>query len=378
MPRFPLLMVVVLALPFLRAAEPEAAPKTLAEQITYLEGALSEALQTRDFTLLETAVSGFKAAKLADKDLELSLLRAERNAAWSQAQYYMGSDATSMEAWGLMARAMFGNNEALAALRKYSEFVSPPPMPPAVPGVKQDAKELLARQKEAAENATKLRKRDQAYLALALLKEPGVREKALAAITQDTASRDINQMQYYGVMDPLIQAIVLSDPQNGFQTLAELCTNEKYTVSQQAAMLSKLSGLYAPSYAGADEKFTVTQIVKNTVPIDGQKKLIEIYGGIVARYAPAKDTQQWDPTLNLLSNMGNVFPANSLTPEGIKALEALVEKLPGDRNQYPKQSFNSILKRNGREIPKEAPKDPKAKPKPSTEPVKPPKPPDQF
>lgn len=375
-----ILPVVILAAASLRAGEPEAPPKTLAEQITYLEGALTEGIQTRDFTMLETVVSGFKAANLAEKDLEPSLLRAERNAAWLQMQMqtYGQADYASMEAWGLIARAMLGSTQAAATLRQYAEYVPPNAPPAAVPGVKQDPKDFMARQKAMTEQTAKFRKRDQAILALALLKEPGIRDKALAAITQDNATRDMAQMQYYGAMDPLIQAVVLADPQAGYQALVDFCANEKNTVAQQAGMLSKLSGLYAPSYGGADEKFSITQIVRNTVPIDGQKKLIEMYGGIVKRYEPPKDPQQqWDPTLNLLSNVGNVFPANSLTPDGIAAVEALIEKLPGDRNQYPKQSFNSILKRNGKEPPKDTTPN-KPKTKPSLDPVKPPKPPDQF
>src|SRR5882724_9016570 len=68
-----------------QAAEHGAAPKTLDEQINYLEGALAESFRTRDLTMLEMAVKGFKAAGLNGKELELSVLRAERDAAWTNA-----------------------------------------------------------------------------------------------------------------------------------------------------------------------------------------------------------------------------------------------------------------------------------------------------
>src|SRR5438105_4714234 len=74
-----------------RSAEADAAastlPKTLQEQITYLEGALSEGIRTRDFAMFEMAIKGFKAANITDKNLlEISILRAERDAGWTTGQ----------------------------------------------------------------------------------------------------------------------------------------------------------------------------------------------------------------------------------------------------------------------------------------------------
>src|SRR5204863_4341999 len=126
-------LMAVIFLSIGNAAETPA-PKTLQEQISYLEGALAESLRARDLGMLDMAVKGFKAAGLAGKELEISVLRAERDAAWSNAGaggYGQLTPAASLEIWGLMARAKLGSEQATTALRDLTAELpaAPPPLP---------------------------------------------------------------------------------------------------------------------------------------------------------------------------------------------------------------------------------------------------------
>lgn len=72
---------LMLKVSVVRAEAPKAVePETIEKQIDYLRGAFIEALQTRDWKMLEMAGKGFNASGLQGKDLEISMLRAERRA----------------------------------------------------------------------------------------------------------------------------------------------------------------------------------------------------------------------------------------------------------------------------------------------------------
>ncbi len=346
------------------SAEPEAPakalPNTLDEQIKYLEGALGESLRTRDLAMLEMAVKGFKAAKLVDKDLELSMLRAERDAAWGTTQQYavVQAPSASMEAWGLMARAKLGNDQALQTLRKMAGDL--PPAPEALPVMNQvPAAEYRAKLIAQTEYAGKVRQRGHAIFALALLKEPGIQEKALAGIQSKTVV-DQQAMMYGGGADPLILAVLEADAESGFKKLIAYCSDEKYALKDQAGVLGELSGMMTGGgYLGAEEKFSITYDIRQHLPKDAQTQLVAPYVSLLKRYTP-DPKQPWDMTLNSISNIGMTLPENALIPDGVTALDALMDKLPGPKEQYPKQTFMAILKKNGRDF---------------NLPVKPPKPP---
>jgi len=348
----------------LLGAEADAAPKTLEEQIQYLEGALSESLRTRDFAMLEMAVTGFKAAKLQPKDLELSLLRAERNAAWSSGQPMLAATAPAalMEAWGLMARAMLGNDDALQTLRKNAEGLPPSPGPLPAPNKVKPA-EYQAKQREIEDFQSKVKKRDHALLALALLKEPGVQEKALAAIRNKPAdAQGMGMGVFYsgfgGDTNPLLLAVLQPGAEEGFKCLVDYCADEKGVLKDQAQVLSELNALSGSQQRGvADDKFSITSDIRQRLPKDAQQRLIAPYVGILKRYAP-DPKQQWDMTLNYISNFAMVLPEKALPPEGVTALEELVKKLPGPIGQWPKQSFAAVLKKYGKE-PSDAVKPPR-------------------
>src|SRR5438874_1652857 len=99
-------LLAMLAVPALIAAEAEKpkAPATLEEQITYLEGSLAEAIQTRDWKMMELAATGFKAAGLTGDKLEIAMLHSERDAAL---QNYGGGG--NVLTWGQAARVKAGD-----------------------------------------------------------------------------------------------------------------------------------------------------------------------------------------------------------------------------------------------------------------------------
>ena len=357
-------LALTLVLTYLHAADAVPEPKTIAEQTAYLEGALSESFRTRDLVMLDITVKGLKALKLGEKELEISILRAERNASWSNTQQYGMATvpAASIEAWGLMTRAKMGSEQALNELRKASGDL--PPSPGALPAWgKVPAAEYLAKQTAQAEYGAKIRLRGQAMLALALFKEPGIQDKALAAIRKKAEIDQQGMMMmgmYGGGTDPLILAVLEPDTEGGFAKLIAYCSDEKVAMKEQAGVLTELNALLTSAkYMGADEKFSVTQAIRERLPKDGQKQLAAPFVSIVKRYAP--DTKQpWDMTLNSIANIGMGLPEDSLGKDGIDALEELLKRLPGPKEQYPKQNFISILKKNGRDV---------------NGPVKPPKPP---
>ncbi len=359
--------VIIFSLAFclspLRAADAETPPKTLDEQITYLEGALSESYRLRDRTMLDMAVKGLKAAKLAEKDLEISILRSERNAAWASGQQFgtVTAPAASIEAWGLMTRAKMGQDAALQSLRKLAGDL--PPNPGVLPAMTKDnAAEYQAKQIAINEYAARAKLHGQAMLALALLKEPGIEAKALSAI-QNKSSTDHQAMMmgmYGGGADPLILAVLEADGEAGLTKLLAYCSDEKAAVKDQASVLNELNSLVSPmAFLGAEDKFSVTAEIRKKLPKDTQKKLTAPYASILKRYAPDPN-QQWDMALNTISNIGMALPANSLDADTVEAMNALVGRLPGDKNQYPKPNFIAIMKKNGKDfnLPSKPPKPP--------------------
>ncbi|HLX60247.1 MAG TPA: hypothetical protein VKX17_03085 [Planctomycetota bacterium] len=336
-------------------------PKTAEEQLKYLEGALSESFRTRDFAMLEMAVKGFAAAKLPEKDLEISILRAERDAAFGNIQSYgMMTPAAAIETWGLMARAKLGNAAALATLHKLVD--EPLDTPAALPAFgKVPPAEFLAKQQVLNDYAAAVRKRNHALLALALLKEPKIQEKALAIIVARCTECDqqVRVMNYSaGGTDPAILAVLEANAESGFKQLLEYCSEEKLPVKDQAAALGELFTFLSPrNFGGAEEKFTIVSDIRSRMPKDAQQQLIPAYVGILKRYTP-DPKQQWDATLNTITSIAFMLPDKSIPPEGIAALETLTNALPGPKEQYPKQQFVQLLKKYGKDL---------------NEPVKPPK-----
>lgn len=281
------------------------------------------------------------------------MLRAERNAAWSSSQPFGASvaPAASMEAWGLMARAKLGDDQALQALRRMADEVPLFPGPlPAINQVKPD--EYQAKRRALDDFASKVRRRGYALFALALMKEPGIQEKALAALRNKPADAEGMGMFFFGHggdTNPLILAVLEAGAAEGFKSLVDYCSDEKNAVKDQAQVLSELNILSSPPpFRAAEDKFSIAGEIRQRLPKDAQQRLVSSYVSILKRYVP-DPKHQWDHTLNYISNMAMVLPEKALPPEGVAALEDLVNRLPGPNEQYPKQSIITVLKRYGKD-----------------------------
>ncbi|HLX60336.1 MAG TPA: hypothetical protein VKX17_03545 [Planctomycetota bacterium] len=368
-------VIVLAAFLFIHAsaAEPELPPKSLDDQLKYLEGALAESLRTRDLAMLDMTVKGFKAAKLSPPELELFVLRAERNAAWSNAApgYLQSTPVPCLEAWGQLARAKLGDDRALPALRQMSADL--PPVPAPVPALgKIPAPEYVAAKKAVDDYASRAARRQYAILALALLNEPGIADKALAALPtkEDNGSQGVSTWLYGRDVSPEMLAVLAADPQNGLDRLAARLSDPKIAVKEQAYELYELYKLAFNSGGGApspDESFSAMSEIRRKLPKETPAKLIAAYTSILKRYSV--DTKQsYDPVVQLLMTFGSGIPPKSMPPEGIAAVEEFAAKMPKESSARYRQMFDNLLRRQGKE--------PAPQPKPST-PVKPPKAPDE-
>src|SRR3954470_18082161 len=89
------------------APAPTPPPASLEKQIEYLEGALAEGIKTKDWKMTELAVKGFKSAGVTGKDLEICMLRAEKQAALESV--WQTDQRAQIEIWGLVSRGKLGD-----------------------------------------------------------------------------------------------------------------------------------------------------------------------------------------------------------------------------------------------------------------------------
>ena len=351
------------------AIEASRAPRTLEEQITYLEGALAESLRARDLGMLELAVKGLKTAGLAGKDLEISVLRAEREASWTNlsAGYALSTPAPSLEVWGWIARAKLGDARAVPALRELTgDIPRPAPLPA---WDKTPAAEYNARRKEAEGLAARAARGRYAFFALALLKEPGIAEKAFAAMPakeQDLTNQIPYTWQYGNEVSPLVLAVLTADPEKGLGKLIARLSDEKISVKEQSAELYEFFKLTMPNnYGAADDPLSAVGEIRQKVSKEVQATLPSAFVSLLKRY-PFEDKQQYDPTIQLLLSFGTLLPEKSLPADSIATLEDFIKRMPKSSATMYKPTLDNILRRQGKEP---------ALSKPG--PVKPPKPPDE-
>ena len=272
-------------------AKPAApAQPTLEAQIEYLEGALSEALRVQDWKMLEMACTGYKASGLKGTDLELSLTRAERDAALDALRAYTGLGVGNITSFGLAARSKLGDAAAHSKLYVWG-FDE-------IPEVKAPDQQLYASQPTEADKQMKAfqvyqQKRTQqefALLTLALLREPGVLDRAIALA--GTRQSPINGVYYMGgnsMGDTLVLAALAVDPDQGLKKLMVLAADEKVETYVQIRILSALVQLKAFSNNAmvGDTKFTVGNEMGATLPQEFMKEVAKPYVALLKRYTPA-------------------------------------------------------------------------------------------
>jgi hypothetical protein len=317
---------------------------TLEKQIDYLGDALSEGLRSMDWKMIEMAVEGLKAAKVTGKDAEVTVLKAERNA--SMEMQYAGS-APQILALGMSARALMGDSKARPMLISWISEEIEEVKPPDAALYRKSQSEYLALQKKYL-GYTKARSlRDYAFLGLALLKEPGIAEKALAVIR---ATKDPVMQYIPGRQNAPVLAVLVSGSKGAFEALLEVIDDDKGNFSQQSAVLQTLIQLTSgkneqPGYTGGgDGAFTIAGDVQGNLPQDAVAQLYKPYIGLMKRWQPnPNDPNGANLALNTLMQAGYAFPKKSFDAEAVKVLEELRDRTV----EWLRPQVDQLLKNHG-------------------------------
>jgi hypothetical protein len=325
------------------AAAPQAkALKTLEEQVSALEDALADAMHAHDWKMVELAATGFKAAALPSRDLEMSLLRAERNAAWK------GSQQARLEPWGLAARASCGDTSALERLRKMAYIVPAVVPPPDYRKMETEPAAVQTAQAEHQKYNLACSQKSEALLCLALLKEPGISEKLRTSIeARAVGDKNAlpNSLMGYGT-DPVTIGALIADKDAAVQYILEACENAKGTTVAQTALLNGLNALTYGQAKDPNEAFSVEQEAGAMLPKDFGVKTAKTVSILLARHV-ATEMKGYDNTVNSLVTLAQNLPANSMTAEGTKALQSMRDKLDPNMIQYLKPMIDKALKNQG-------------------------------
>ena len=344
-----LLGALSLALPRLACADsPNApAPATLEQQITVLEGALSEGLVAQDWKMIEIAVKGFASSGLKDKDLELVLLRAERNAALDGMRKMGGLNPAQIETLGLAVRAKLGDSASHTQLHAWGfDEIPEVAMPDPSLWQKQPA-EADKQLKLAQAYQQDLTRREYALLALALLKEPGVLDRSIAVL--QSSSKDSAGVIHMGTIgDTLVVAALTADADAGLKKLLAICSDEKESVPAQVKVLQSLVQLRALAESktmGPDATYSSRGDVATALPKGLLSELLKPYAAIIQRWKP-DEKQKFDMSLNNLINLTYSFPKGTLDKDTLAAIQATKDRIPEQQN-WMKQQVDQVLRTNG-------------------------------
>ncbi|MBI3828766.1 MAG: hypothetical protein HY291_04575 [Planctomycetes bacterium] len=349
--------LVLSATPTLRAETPNPAPQeSLEKQIETLRGAFCEALQSRDWKMLELAAAGFMAAGLKGKDLELEMLHAERDAALGVGGGGMNAfgggyvSRPQVITWGLTCRAKAGDASALETLRQLGKMDPQTIKAPDQKIWREDPATAKAAQKAYQEYLGAIEDRNQALLCLAMLKEPGVLPRALECLTAKVEKQQ-NAVYYMGGFgggsNALVEATVAADPQEGLKKLVEILNQEGEAVSFETKV-TILQGLFALSgknqvWGIAQPAFTIDTDIGALLPKDTAAQLVKPYTVLLKSWKP-KEGAAFDNSMNSLVSLAYYLPKDAVDADLLAALEAIKGKIAGDPNaQYFKQVIDQAL-----------------------------------
>jgi hypothetical protein len=305
------------------AEEPPADPKT-PEQF---QAGFAQAVATRNWQLLEKVADGLKATGLRGAELEVVVLRGERDAALSA----RGS-AGQVITWGLACRAKSGDAQALEALRELSKTNPPASSMPDGELWRRDQAAAHAALKAFQDANVTIEKRDEALLCLALLKEPNLYPRILECLTTSRAAAPIWVAMAPQKCDPLVLAALLADPQAGWGKLLEFLSRQdaEAPAKGQLRVLLALTGLLPKN------RVVWGQQPKDALVLDGQAyallpkdtetQLLKPFASFLNRCP--MDGEIWMPLTSLL-NMARSLPKQGAGSELVQALEALKTKLAG-------------------------------------------------
>ena len=327
---------------------PAAPPATLEKQIEYLEGALAEGIKTKDWKMTELAVKGFKAAGITGKDLELSILRAEKQAALESV--WQTDLRAQIEIWGLVSRGKLGDTAAVETVRK---IANEKVVPVAAPNTADYAKNPALYQEQQKAQLAYLAargKQDAAILALALLKEPNVMQQAIAALRGSLGEKAPNYGYGYG-QSPLVLAALVSDPNEGWKALVETAETAEVNVDTQITLIQSLLNIVSPMQFGGFQQITPFQVdteIAAALPKDVAKQLWKPLLAAIKRYTPDNNpqAQQFGTAYTSLYTMPMLVDrmmAISENQTAIAALEELKGKVTGQMAQYVGQQIDTVV-----------------------------------
>lgn len=371
---FRILAVMFLMTAFANAAEnPNASiPATIEQQIEYLEGALSEGIRTRDWKMTEMATDGLKAAGLTGTNLELTVLRAERNAALES-----NSQRAQFEIWGMASRVKAGDTHALDMLRSLAADEIPFVKLPDQTLYKSQPLQARAAQKAFADYTIAMQKKDYALLFLALLKEPGILDQAMARLRSKSA--DLLKGATTSFMagfsgpsaDPLILAAIAANPQEGLKDLLAFCgtEDENTAIEFQTSVLQgliRMANSMKSNHTPSNTPFAIDADIAAQLPNEAISQFGKPLSVVINRWKSAPHNP-YNYSLNSLIAFSDTLPPGLIDAETQATLKALKEE-----QQKRTVQFNSgrSVKANLETKPKVGKSEPDA--------VKPPTPPDDF
>ena len=346
-----------------------AAPKsaTLEAQLEILGGGLAEGLSHLDWKMTQLAVDGIKTAGVTGKDLESLVLRAERDAV-IDAQG--GGNGPQVLALGLVVRVQLGDNASLTTLQSWAKDEIPVVKAPDPALFKDQPVEAVKQQKAYAAYTQATSRKEYAILGLALLKQPGVTELAMAGLRSavETGGAAFGNpfgggggfgrgMRFGGrgggggSSEPLILAPLVIDPAAGFKALVDFTSDEKIPLNQQAVVLQTLARM-APGTRqrqAADEPFTLEADLATQLPADSFAQLAKPFVAAIKRWKPedANNGRMPGGALMQLLAAGNDFPAKSMDADAITAIQNLKDLIPGQQGQWMKPQIDALLKKQG-------------------------------
>jgi hypothetical protein len=314
--------------------------KTIEQQIAYLQGAFTEAVTMRDWQMLEMVAEGLKAAGLRGTELEVVILRGEVDAAVG-----LRSPVGQVVTWGLSCRAKAGDAKALEALRELAKTDPPQGAMPDADLWRKDPAAANAAMKAFQASFAALDKRDEALLCLALLKEPGLEPRLMECLAaKRPASPGFGVA--FGRGDPLVEAVLLADPQTGWGKLTEFLNQqgEKASFDGQLRAWQGAMGLLPKNRArwagAAPDNFTLEAQVLALLPKDADTQLLKPYISLLGR-CPTDAFNQ----LNSLLSYGYALPKQEPGSEILAVLEGLKAKIAAEvpNRGYLVQLIDNIL-----------------------------------
>lgn len=366
-----MLLAVLLLTPATRgwAGDPE--PETLEKQIEYLRENMAEAIRSRDWKLLELVAKGFKATGLKDDKLEIEMLRAERDAALSErGGMYGGRHAI---AWGLSCRAMIYGGSAMNELRELAKSNPAPAKEPEIATAQNDPEGYKAAQKAYLDYIAFAEDRNRAVFCLAMMREPGIEQRAFECLRQTPPASVRSAMRGLGgASHDLILAALVSDPKAAWPRLCALLETQdaSFTFNHKIELLQGMNGIFNWPRVGAG-LYSIEGDLLNGLPEDARDQLVAPFAALVKEYTPQPDLA-FDPAANTLGYVGYGMTSKAHPEEVLKALDELKGKLKGPTGQLVTQLIAQAQARlRAAEAKAEATKEP-------VRPEKPAKAPDDF